>query len=76
MLTIQLSNEWESLLQQFAKEAGKNSEDYARDIVIEYLADMEDAHIAEQRLRDIRSGKETTVSLQEVMKEYGMDAEV
>jgi len=73
MLTIQLSSEWETLLQRFAKEAGKNSEDYAREIVMEYLADMEDAHIAEQRLRDIRSGKETTVSLQEVMKEYGMD---
>jgi len=56
MLTIQLSSEWEHLLPQFAKQAGKNTRGYAREIVVEYLADMEDAHIAEQRLRDIKAG--------------------
>jgi len=73
MLTLNLSSQGEALLQRFAKKAGQAPEHYARDIVMEYLGDMEDAHIAEQRLRDIQSGKETTVSLQDVMKEYGMD---
>jgi len=76
MLIIHLSSEWENLLQRFAKEAGKAPEDYAGEIVMEHLADMEDALIAEQCLKDIKAGKSTTVSLQEVMKEYGMDAGV
>jgi len=76
MLTIQLSSEWENLLQRFAKEAGKTPDDYVREIVLEHLADMDDALIAEQCLKDIKAGKSTTVSLQEVMKEYGMDAGV
>jgi len=73
MLTIQLSTEWENLLQQFAKKAGKNSEDYAKEIVMEYLGDMEDLYYAQRELEAVKAGTSKTVSLQEVMKEYGMD---
>ena len=38
----------------------------------EYLDDLEDLHLAEQRLKDIHEGKSQTVPLEKVMKEYGL----
>jgi len=73
MLTIQLSDEWENLLQRFAKEAGKNSDDYAKEIVMEYLGDLEDLYYAQRELEAVKAGTSKTVLLQDVMKEYGMD---
>jgi len=73
MLTLHLSSEWETLLQRFAKEAGKNCEDYAQDIVMEYLEDMEDLYYAQRELAAVKAGKSKTTPLQDVMKEYGMD---
>ena len=37
----------------------------------EYLDDLEDLHLAEQRLKDIHEGKFQTVPLEKVMKEHG-----
>ena len=39
----------------------------------EHLDDLEDLYLAEQRLIDLRAGKSRTVSLDEVMKRYGLD---
>ena len=38
----------------------------------EYLDDLEDLHLAEQRLKDIHEGKSQTVPLEKVMKEHGL----
>jgi len=73
MRTLNLSDQGETLLQRFAKDAGKAPDSYLEDIVMEYLGDMEDAYLARRELDAVNAGTSTTATLQEVMKEYGMD---
>lgn len=74
MLAIRLPAEVENRLEALAKATGRTKTFYAREAILEYLEDIEDTYLAEQRLADIRSGKTKTIPLEEVMREYGMDA--
>jgi RHH-type rel operon transcriptional repressor/antitoxin RelB len=72
MLAIRLPEEIEKRLDALAKETGRTKSFYVREAILEHLDDLEDLYIAEKRLADIRAGRSTTVSLEEVMKRYGM----
>jgi RHH-type rel operon transcriptional repressor/antitoxin RelB len=72
MLAIRLPEEIEKRLDALAKETGRTKSFYVREAILEHLDDLEDIYLAEQRLADIRAGKSTTVSLDEVMERYGM----
>ena len=72
MLAIRLPEEIEKRLDALAKETGRTKSFYVREAILEHLDDLEDIYIAEKRLSDIRAGRSTTVSLEEVMKRYGM----
>ena len=72
MLAIRLPEEIEKRLDALAKETGRTKTFYVREAILEHLDDLEDIYIAEKRLADIRAGRSTTVSLEEVMKRYGM----
>jgi RHH-type rel operon transcriptional repressor/antitoxin RelB len=72
MLAIRLPEEIEKRLDALAKETGRTKSFYVREAILEHLDDLEDIYIAEKRLADIRAGRSTTVSLEEVMKRYGM----
>jgi len=72
MLAIRLPEEIEKRLDALAKETGRTKSYYVREAILEHLDDLEDIYLAEQRLADIRAGRSTTVSLEEVMKRYGM----
>ena len=56
-----------------SKATGQTKIFYAREAILEYLSDLEDVYLAEQRLVDIQSGKTKTVPLEEVMRRYGME---
>ncbi len=73
MLAIRLPAEIEERLEKLAKATGRTKTFYAREAILEYLDDLEDLYLAEQRLADIRSGKTETIPLEEVMKQYGME---
>lgn len=73
MLAIRLPTEVETRLEALAKATGRTKTFYAREAIVEHLDDLEDLYLAEQRLIDIRAGKTQTVSLEEVMKRYGME---
>lgn len=60
--SIRLPNEIEKRLEKLSAQTG-----------IENLEEIEDVYLSEKRLEDIRSGKNQTVSLKEVMKNHGMD---
>ena len=64
MLTIELPTELENRLDALAQ---------VTEAILEYLEDLADLHLAEQRLRDIQNGKSKTVPLEEVLKRYGME---
>jgi RHH-type rel operon transcriptional repressor/antitoxin RelB len=72
MLAIRLPEEIEKRLDALAKETGRTKSFYVREAILEHLDNLEDIYLAEQRLADIRAGRSTTVSLEEVMKRYGM----
>jgi len=73
MLTIDLPEDIETRLEAAAKSTGKTKDACIRDAILEYLEDLEDYLIASQRMHDIQSGKTTTISHQDVMKDYALD---
>ena len=72
MLAIRLPPEIEARLERLAKRTGRTKTYYAREALLEYIDDMEDLYLAEKRYDDILKGRATTVSLEDVMKRYGL----
>lgn len=61
MLAIRLPPEIEARLDALANATGRTKTFYAREAILEHLDDLEDLYLAEQRLIDIRSGKDETI---------------
>ena len=59
-------------LQKLAARTGRSETEYMIEAIREYLDDLEDVHIAEQRLKEIHEGRAQTVPLEKVMKDYGL----
>ena len=72
MLAIRLPIEIEKRLENLAKATGRTKTYYAREAILEYLDDMEDLYIAEQRAINIKSGKSKTITFDEVLKDYDL----
>ena len=72
MLALRLPEEIEIRLEKLAKSTGRTKSFYAREAIIEHLADLEDLYLAEKRLANVRSGKAKTVSLNAVEAELGL----
>jgi len=71
--TIRIPKEIETRLSFLSEQTGRSKSFYIKEALLEHITDLEDIYIAEKRLEDIRAGRTKTVSLQEVMKEHGMD---
>ena len=52
MLALRLPADLEKRLDDLARRTGRTKSFYAREAIAEHLADLEDAYLAEQRLRD------------------------
>jgi RHH-type rel operon transcriptional repressor/antitoxin RelB len=72
MLAIRLPIEVEKRLDALSKATGRTKTYYAREAILEHLDDLEDIYLAEQELADIRAGRSTTVSLEDLMTRHGM----
>lgn len=72
MLAIRLPADIENRLDALAKATGRTKTFYAREAILEYLDDLEDLYLAEQRLADIRAGRSQTVPLDDVLRQYGL----
>lgn len=73
MLAIRLPEEIEKRLEVLSKRTGRTKTYYAREAILEHLADLEDLYLAERRLREIRAGKVKTVRLKALKQRYGVD---
>lgn len=71
MLAIRLPSEIETRLDALAKATGRTKTYYAREAILEYLDDLEDAYMAEQRMIEIRAGRSKTIPLEDVIKSLG-----
>ena len=72
-LSIRLPGDVEERLKSLAARTGRTKSFYITEAITEHLEDLEDLYLAEQRLIDIRAGLSKTVSLEEVMKRYGLE---
>ena len=72
MLALRLSEDIESRLDKLAKATGRTKSFYAREAILEHLADLEDLYLAEKRLAKVRTGKSKTYSLNAVELELGL----
>lgn len=68
MLAIRLDKAIEARLAKLARKTGRTKTFYAREAILAHLEDLEDAHLAVQRLQ----AKERTYSLGEVRRELGL----
>ncbi len=68
MITVDLGSETERRLESFASRSGKTKDSCIREIIKEYLADLDDAHVDLQRLKE----PEKTYSAEEVKRELGI----
>jgi RHH-type rel operon transcriptional repressor/antitoxin RelB len=66
MLALRLPEDIESRLDKLAKATGRTKSFYAREAILEHLADLEDLYLAEKRLAKVRNGKRKTYSLNAV----------
>ena len=71
MLAIRLPEEIEIRLENLAKATGRTKTFYAREAILEYLEDMEDMYMAEQRMAEIKAGLSKTYTLDEVKSRLG-----
>jgi RHH-type rel operon transcriptional repressor/antitoxin RelB len=73
MLALRLPPEIEERLEKLALSTGRSKSFYARQAILEYIDDLEDAYLASQRLEDLRIGKSDTIPLSDLMKLHGME---
>ena len=64
--SLRLPDEIFQRLDRLADRTGRSKTFYMQAAIQEYLDDLEDLYLAEQRLIDIRAGKSQTVPLEEV----------
>jgi len=72
MLAIRLPEEIEKRLTRLAEQTGRTKTYYAREAILRYLEDLEDVYLAEKRLEDLRTGRSSTSSIDEVRKRFGL----
>jgi RHH-type rel operon transcriptional repressor/antitoxin RelB len=73
MIAVRVPKEIEERLDRLAKKTGRTKTYYVREAILEHLEELEEVYLAQQVLEDVRSGKEETVSLDDVIKKYGME---
>lgn len=72
MLALRLPADIEARLEALAKATGRTKSFYAREAIREYLDDLEDLYLAEQRLIDVRAGRSRSYKLDEVERDLGL----
>lgn len=72
MLALRLPADVESRLEELAKRTGRTKSYYAREAIIEHLAELEELYLAEAELEAIRKGART-YPLSHVERELGLE---
>jgi RHH-type rel operon transcriptional repressor/antitoxin RelB len=72
MLAIRLPADIEERLERLAKRTGRTKNYYAKQAILEHIADLEDLHIAEKRYQEVRSGRTKTIPLSRLLRRNGL----
>lgn len=71
-LSIRLPVDVENRLKTLAAQTGRTKSFYITEAICEYIDDLEDLYLAEQRLIEVRAGRSKTYSLEEVERSLGL----
>ncbi len=72
MIAVRLPDEIEARLDALARATGRTKTFYVREAIVEHLDDLEDIYLAEQRLIELRAGREGRHALADVERELGL----
>jgi len=70
--SVRLAPDIEQRLDRLAANTGRTKAYYLREIIERGIDDMEDVYLAKKVLEDVRAGRETTSSLEDVEKRLGL----
>jgi len=70
--SVRLAPDIEQRLDQLAATTGRTKAYYLREIIERGIDEMEDVYLAQKVLEDVRAGRETTSSLDDVEKRLGL----
>ena len=73
MLALRLPEDVEYRLEELARRTGRTKSYYAREAIIEHLAELEEVYLAESELEAIRKGAKTS-PLSDVERELGLES--
>ncbi len=72
-VSLRLPEDLSARLDKLAKRTGRTKTYYMIEAIREQIGDLEDIYLAEKELGDIKAGRSKLVSLEDVMKNYGME---
>jgi len=70
MLAIRLPREIEARLERLARKTGRSKSHYAREAIVEYLEDLEDFYLAEERIKRFRDAR--SIPLDDLIRRHGV----
>lgn len=71
-VSLRLPSELNQRLSHLAEQTGRSKTFYMLEAIKQHLDDLEDLYLAEQRLLDVRAGRSTTHSLDDVERSLGL----
>lgn len=72
-VSLRLPEALSKRLNRLAKRTGRTKSFYMIEAIREHLDDLEDLYLAEQRLIALHEGRSRTYSLEEVVRDLGLD---
>ncbi len=73
MISFRMRAEEENFLKQYANENSLNLSAFMKKAIFEKIEDIEDYKIAEKIAKDVRCGKEKTISFDDFLAEMSQD---
>jgi RHH-type transcriptional regulator, rel operon repressor / antitoxin RelB len=72
-VSLRLPEDLSARLDTLAKRTGRTKTYYMIEAIREQIGDLEDIYLAEKELGEINAGRSKLVSLEDVMKAYGVE---
>jgi RHH-type transcriptional regulator, rel operon repressor / antitoxin RelB len=72
-VSLRLPEDLSVRLDKLAKRTGRSKTYYMIEAIREQIGDLEDIYLAEKELADIKAGRSKLVSLEDLMKTYGVE---
>ena len=72
-ISLRLPDDIAKRLESLAELTGRSKTSFMLEAIRAHLDDLEDSHVAEQRLAAHRAGESQAASLGDVMKRYGVE---